>query len=55
MAEPKQPSCPMCEKLAEELSEQKARVKELARMLGGVEITKKALDHAREMMAGQRG
>ncbi len=27
-----------------------ARVKELARMLGGVKITKKTLDHAREMM-----
>jgi len=30
-----------------------ARVKELARMLGGVKITKKTLDHAREMMAGR--
>jgi DNA repair protein RecN (Recombination protein N) len=29
------------------------RVKEMARMLGGVKITKKTLDHAREMMAGQ--
>jgi len=29
------------------------RVKEMARMLGGVKITKKALDHAREMMAGR--
>ena len=26
------------------------RVKELARMLGGVKITRKALEHAREMM-----
>jgi len=31
----------------------KARVKELARMLGGVKITKKTLDHAREMIAGR--
>ena len=31
---------------------EEARVKELARMLGGVKITKKTLDHAREMMAG---
>ena len=30
---------------------EEARVKELARMLGGVKITKKTLDHAREMMA----
>lgn len=30
-----------------------ARVKELARMLGGVKITKKTLDHAREMMLGR--
>ena len=30
-----------------------ARVKELARMLGGVKTTKKTLDHAREMMAGR--
>ena len=30
-----------------------ARVKELARMLGGVKITKKTLDHAREMMVGR--
>jgi len=29
------------------------RVKEMARMLGGVKITKKTLDHAREMMAGR--
>jgi DNA repair protein RecN (Recombination protein N) len=28
------------------------RVKELARMLGGVKVTKKTLDHAREMMTG---
>ncbi len=27
-----------------------ARVEEMARMLAGVEITKKAMDHAREMM-----
>ena len=32
-----------------------ARVKELARMLGGVKITRKALDHARDMMAGRKG
>ncbi len=32
---------------------EEARVKELARMLGGVKITKKTLDHAREMMARQ--
>lgn len=31
----------------------KARVKELARMLGGVKITKKTLDHAHEMVAGR--
>ncbi|NVM57530.1 MAG: DNA repair protein RecN, partial [Desulfobacterales bacterium] len=30
-----------------------ARVKEMARMLAGVKITRKALDHAREMMAGR--
>jgi len=30
----------------------KARVEEMARMLGGVKITKKTLDHAREMIAG---
>jgi DNA repair protein RecN (Recombination protein N) len=30
-----------------------SRVKEMARMLGGVKITRKALDHAREMMAGR--
>ncbi len=30
------------------------RVEELARMLGGVEITKKTLDHAAEMLAGGR-
>ncbi len=29
------------------------RVKEMARMLGGVKVTKKTLDHAREMMKGQ--
>lgn len=29
------------------------RVKELARMLAGAKVTKKALDHAREMMVGQ--
>ena len=29
------------------------RVKEVARMLGGVKVTKKTLDHAREMMAGR--
>ena len=28
------------------------RVEEIARMLGGVEITRKTLDHAREMLAG---
>ena len=31
-----------------------ARVEELARMLGGVEITRKTLDHAAEMLAGAR-
>jgi len=30
------------------------RVKELARMLGGVEITQKTLEHAAEMLAGAR-
>ena len=30
------------------------RVQELARMLGGVEITRKTLDHAAEMLAGAR-
>ncbi len=35
------------------LLDDKARVKELARMLGGVKITKKTLDHAREMIAGR--
>ena len=30
------------------------RVEELARMLGGVEITRKTLDHAAEMLAGAR-
>ncbi len=34
--------------------EGKARVEELARMLGGVKITKKALAHAHEMMTGPR-
>ena len=29
------------------------RVEELARMLGGVEITKKTLAHAAEMLAGK--
>jgi DNA repair protein RecN (Recombination protein N) len=29
-----------------------ARVEELARMLGGVEITTKTLEHAAEMLAG---
>jgi DNA repair protein RecN (Recombination protein N) len=28
------------------------RIEELARMLGGVEITKKTLEHAEEMLAG---
>jgi DNA repair protein RecN (Recombination protein N) len=28
------------------------RIEELARMLGGVEITSKTLDHAAEMLAG---
>ncbi|MEO1245580.1 MAG: DNA repair protein RecN [Pseudomonadota bacterium] len=36
---------------AELLSEEE-RVEEIARMLGGVDITKKTLDHAREMLAG---
>jgi DNA repair protein RecN (Recombination protein N) len=31
------------------------RVREMARMLGGVKITKKTLDHAREMVATQGG
>jgi DNA repair protein RecN (Recombination protein N) len=30
------------------------RIEELARMLGGVEITRKTLDHAAEMLAGGR-
>jgi DNA repair protein RecN (Recombination protein N) len=30
------------------------RIEELARMLGGVEITRKTLDHAAEMLAGAR-
>ena len=30
------------------------RVEELARMLGGVEITTKTLEHAAEMLAGAR-
>ena len=30
------------------------KVEELARMLGGVEITRKTLDHAAEMLAGAR-
>jgi DNA repair protein RecN (Recombination protein N) len=30
------------------------RIKELARMLGGVRITRKTLAHAREMMANSR-
>ena len=30
-----------------------SRVKEMARMLGGVKISRKALDHAREMLAGK--
>jgi len=30
------------------------RIQELARMLGGVEITRKTLDHAAEMLAGAR-
>jgi DNA repair ATPase RecN len=29
-------------------------VEELARMLGGVEITRKTLEHAAEMLAGAR-
>jgi DNA repair protein RecN (Recombination protein N) len=29
------------------------RVEELARMLGGVEVTRKARDHAREMLKGE--
>jgi DNA repair protein RecN (Recombination protein N) len=33
---------------------QEKRVEELARMLGGVEITRKTLDHAAEMLAGAR-
>jgi len=36
---------------AERLSDDE-RVEEIARMLGGVEITRKTLDHAREMLAG---
>jgi DNA repair protein RecN (Recombination protein N) len=31
---------------------QDERVEELARMLGGVEITRKTRDHAREMLKG---
>ena len=30
------------------------RIQELARMLGGVEITRKTLEHAEEMLAGAR-
>jgi DNA repair protein RecN (Recombination protein N) len=33
---------------------QEERIEELARMLGGVEITRKTLDHAAEMLAGAR-
>jgi DNA repair protein RecN (Recombination protein N) len=33
---------------------QDERIEELARMLGGVEITRKTLDHAAEMLAGAR-
>ena len=33
---------------------QEKRVEELARLLGGVEITQKTLDHAAEMLAGAR-
>ena len=33
---------------------QDERVEELARMLGGVEITRKTLEHAAEMLAGAR-
>ena len=33
---------------------QDERVEELARMLGGVEITQKTLEHAAEMLAGAR-
>ena len=32
-----------------------ARIKEMARMLGGVKVTKKTLDHAREMIEGSAG
>ncbi len=34
--------------------DEEERVQELARMLGGVEITRKTLDHAAEMLAGAR-
>jgi DNA repair protein RecN (Recombination protein N) len=30
------------------------RIQEIARMLGGVEITQKTIDHAAEMLAGAR-
>ena len=33
---------------------QDERTEELARMLGGVEITRKTLEHAAEMLAGAR-
>jgi DNA repair protein RecN (Recombination protein N) len=31
------------------------RIEELARMLGGVELTRKAREHAREMLKAARG
>ena len=34
--------------------DEEERVEELARMLGGVEITRKTLEHASEMLAGSR-
>jgi DNA repair protein RecN (Recombination protein N) len=34
--------------------DEEERIQELARMLGGVEITRKTLDHAAEMLAGAR-
>ena len=34
--------------------DEEERVQELARMLGGVEITRKTLEHAAEMLAGAR-
>ncbi len=34
--------------------EKDERVEELARMLGGVEITQKTIDHAAEMLSGSR-